>query len=226
MSPPTIHASAASNRRDSRPLSGGGSSRDVSGGGALSIEGSGQFWWETASIAITAGTGVTERAVMSRVAAVAVALWWAVLFFGVIDLHVGIDPSQYPSFSQFVVVETSWGLLYSVLLPVPLIAWAAPARRVGGTAGRRGRRGGAGDRCGASGLGSDVVSLVVAASASFPRMWRPRPHWSMSRLGCMTPALWPVDALLAIGLGGAGCCTRGTSWRRHEAVSVTTTPGG
>ena len=101
------------------------------------------------------------------------------LFFGVIDLHVGIDPSQYPSFSQFVVVETSWGLLYSCLLPVPLIAWAL--RPVGWVGPQVVAVAGAVLVTGvaAAAWGQVFVSFVVAASASFPRMWRPRPHWSM-----------------------------------------------
>lgn len=46
------------------------------------------------------------------------------LFFGIIDFLVAIIPSQFPEFMPFVVLETSWGLLYTFLLPVPLIAWA------------------------------------------------------------------------------------------------------
>jgi hypothetical protein len=169
-------------------------------------------------MATTAGSGIAERAVASRAAAVAVALCWAVLFFGIIDLLVGIVPSQYPDFSQFVVVETSWGLLYSCLIPVPLIAWAvrpvgwvgpqivavATAVLVAGVT--------------AAAWGQVFVSFVVAASASFPRMWRPRPHWSVSRL-LMTPALWPVDALLVIGLGGA-------FWHAWDALEAARSPVG
>ncbi len=44
--------------------------------------------------------------------------------------------------------------------------------------------------------------LPVAASAAFPRMWRPKPKWSMRRL-VTTPAFWPVDALAALALGAA-----------------------
>jgi len=159
-----------------------------------------------------AGSGTTERALASRAAAVAVALWWAVLFFGVIDLLVGIVPSEFPDFSQFVVVETSWGLLYTCLVPVPLIAWALrPARWVGPqivavaaavlVAGVT-----------AAAWGQVFVAFVVAASAAFPRMWRPRPRWSEGRL-LVTPAFWPVDALLAIGLGGA-------LWHAWDAVET------
>jgi hypothetical protein len=58
------------------------------------------------------------------VGAVAVAAVWAVFFFGIIDLLVAIIPSDFPDFMPFVILETSWGLLYTFLLPVPLIAWA------------------------------------------------------------------------------------------------------
>src|SRR5262245_37786502 len=78
--------------------------------------------WDDARVAATGET--TGRAVGARAAAVAAALWWSVLFFGLIDLSVGIIPDEYPDFLDFVAVETSWGLLYTVLVPVPLIAWA------------------------------------------------------------------------------------------------------
>jgi hypothetical protein len=153
-------------------------------------------------MATTVGNGIRGRAVASRAAAIGVALWWAVLFFGVIDLLVGIIPSEYPDFSQFVVVETSWGLLYSCLVPVPLIAWALrPAGWMGpqvvAVAAAVLATG-----VTAAAWGQVFVSLLVAASASFPRMWQPRQHWSVGRL-LVTPAIWPVVALLAIGLGGA-----------------------
>jgi hypothetical protein len=57
---------------------------------------------------------------------------WAVFFFGIIDFLVAIVPSEFPEFMPFVVLETSWGLLYTFLLPVPLMAWAVrPAGWVG-----------------------------------------------------------------------------------------------
>ena len=164
----------------------------------------------------TAGSGATERAAGSRAAAVAVALWWAVLFFGVIDLLVGIVPSEYEDFSQFIVVETSWGLLYTCLISFPLIAWALrPVRWVGPqivavaaailVAGVT-----------AAAWGQALLAFVVAASAAFPRMWRPRPRWSEARL-LVTPAFWPLDALLLIGLGGA-------LWHAWDAVETARSP--
>lgn len=83
-------------------------------------------------MATTAGLGTADRAVGSRVGASVVALTWAVCFFGIIDFLVAIIPSEFPDFMPFVVLETSWGLLYTFLLPMLL-------DRVGGSAGRVGR---------------------------------------------------------------------------------------
>jgi hypothetical protein len=60
--------------------------------------------------------------VIARVLAAVFSLLWAVLFFGIIDLLV--VPIQDDRFYEYYVVETGWGLLYTVLVPVPLIAWA------------------------------------------------------------------------------------------------------
>ena len=153
-------------------------------------------------MATTAGLGTADRAVGSRLGAGVVALIWAVFFFGIIDFLVAIIPSEFPDFMRFVVLETSWGLLYTFLLPVPLIAWAvrpvgwvgpqvagiAVAVLVAGIA--------------APAWGQLFVALLVAASAAFPRMWRPPPRWSLSR-PLVTPAFWPVDALGALAMGAA-----------------------
>jgi hypothetical protein len=119
---------------------------------------------------------------------------------GIIDFLVAIIPSEFPSFIPFVVLETSWGLLYTFLLPMPLIAWAVrPAGWVGpqvaviaaavlaaGVA--------------AAAWGQVFVALLVGASAAFPRMWRPWPKWSL-RNPLARPAFWPVDALVALAMG-------------------------
>jgi hypothetical protein len=60
--------------------------------------------------------------VRPRVLAVVFALFWAVLFFGVIDLLVVVIQDEV--FYEHYIVEAGWGLLYTVLVPVPLIAWA------------------------------------------------------------------------------------------------------
>ena len=131
-----------------------------------------------------------------------VALIWAFFFFGIIDFLVAIIPSEFPEFMPFVVLETSWGLLYTFLLPMPLIAWAvrpvgwvgpqvagiAVAVLIAGIA--------------APAWGQVFVALLVAMSAAFPRMWRPAPRWSLRRT-IETPAFWPVDALVALALATA-----------------------
>lgn len=40
-------------------------------------------------------TARANRALGSRLAAIALALWWATAFFGVIDLLVGVIPSEF-----------------------------------------------------------------------------------------------------------------------------------
>ncbi len=156
-------------------------------------------------MAIAVGTESADRALGSRVGAVVVALWWAGPFFGIVDLLVGIIPSKFPDeydWTSTSVTSTSWGLLFAVLVPVPLIAWAvrptgwvgpqvvavAAAVLVAGLA--------------AVAAGQVFVASLVAASAAFPRMWRPRPEWSIRRL-VTTPAFWPVDALVALAFGAA-----------------------
>jgi hypothetical protein len=136
------------------------------------------------------------------VGASVVALIWAVFFFGIIDFLVAIIPSEFPDFMPFVVLETSWGLLYTFLLPMPLIAWAVrPAGWVGpqvaGIAAAVLVAGVA-----ALAWGQVFVALLVGASAAFPRMWRPAPRWSLRR-PLATPAFWPVDALVAVAMGAA-----------------------
>jgi hypothetical protein len=131
-----------------------------------------------------------------------VALIWATFFFGIIDFLVAIIPSEFPDFMPFVVLETSWGLLYTFLLPMPLIAWAVrPAGWVGpqvaGIAVAVLLAGIA-----APALGQVFVALLVAASAAFPRMWRPVSRWSLRR-AFATPAFWLVDALVALAMAAA-----------------------
>ena len=50
--------------------------------------------------------------------------------------------------------------------------------------------------------GQVFVPFLVAASAAFPRMWRPWPRWSLIR-PLAKPAFWPVDALVALAMGAA-----------------------
>jgi len=162
----------------------------------------GVFAWDAELMAMPDRTSRGDRAVWSRLGAVALALWWATGFFGVIDLLVGITPLEFPGFEPFVVVETSWGLLFTALVPMPLIAWAvrpvgwvgpqvlavAAAVMVAGIA--------------ATAWGQVLVAVLVAACAGFPRMWRPRPDLSIRRVALSRP-FWPVDALVVVGLTAA-----------------------
>ena len=59
-------------------------------------------------MAIPDRTDRANRALGSRLGAVVLALLWATAFFGVIDLLVGVIPTEFPEFAPFVVVETSW----------------------------------------------------------------------------------------------------------------------
>ena len=63
-----------------------------------------------------------------RVAAVAAAGVWGVFYFGVIDLLV--VPIQDTQFDAFYLVETGWGLLYTVLVGVPLVLFAVRPQSV------------------------------------------------------------------------------------------------
>lgn len=156
-------------------------------------------------MADTSNAGRGDRALGQRIGALVVALFWAVPFFGIIDLLVGVVPDRFPDeydWTSLVVISTSWGLLYAVLIPVPLVAWAvrpmawvgpqvvviAAAILVSGLV--------------APAPGQVAVALLVAASGAFARMWRPRPAWSVRRL-LLGRAFWPVHALLVLGLAAA-----------------------
>ncbi len=61
--------------------------------------------------------------------AVLLALFWALPWFGLIDLLVVVEQDQL--FAQDYLMESGWGLLYVVLVTVPLVALAwRPGRRV------------------------------------------------------------------------------------------------
>ncbi|WP_062523161.1 hypothetical protein [Demequina silvatica] len=65
-----------------------------------------------------------RRRLPARIAAALLALFSLVPFFGLVDLSVSIAPSLYPDFADLIVLEATWGLLFSLLVPVPLLAWA------------------------------------------------------------------------------------------------------
>ncbi|MET1059308.1 MAG: hypothetical protein ABWX84_06905 [Nocardioides sp.] len=150
---------------------------------------------------MAATSHVPDRTVVQRVGAVAVALFWVLPFFGLIDFMQSVITDVSPDLLTFVVLSTSWGLLYLCLLPVPLIAWSVQpfgwvgpqvlaigaAVLVAGVA--------------AAAWGQVFVALLITASAGFPGMWRPTPRWSLRLL--LRGALWPVDVLVLVGLVAA-----------------------
>ena len=72
--------------------------------------------------------GPLTTGIWVRVAAVAAAVVWGVFYFGVIDLLV--VPIQDTQFDSFYLVETGWGLLYTVLVALPLVLFALRPRVV------------------------------------------------------------------------------------------------
>jgi len=142
----------------------------------------------------------TERAqsgVATRVAAVLVGLFWATVFFGIIDLSV-VPDNDVESYEHYL-LATGWGLLFTFLVPLPLLSWAA--RPQGWNGPQLVAIAAVLLLTGVVALapGQVLVAALVAGSAAFPGMWRPRPHWSARALA--RPAYWPLDALLAMGLG-------------------------
>jgi hypothetical protein len=121
-------------------------------------------------------------------------------------------------------VATSWGLLYAVLVPVPLIAWAV---RPAGWVGPQVAAVAAGVLVAgfaAPAAGQIFAALLVAASCAFPRMWLPRPRWSMRQLASNSK-FWPTDVLVALGLV-AGLVHAWDVLGPHVAARLTTTTPG
>ena len=119
--------------------------------------------------------------VAARVVAVVAALFWGVLFFGIIDLLV--VPSQEEEFFESYLLDTGWGLLYTVLVMLPLVIWAvrpdrdvflqqvlagAAAVLLGGLA--------------ALALGQVCVAGLLAGSAVLPAALAGRPLWPVREL--------------------------------------------
>jgi hypothetical protein len=66
--------------------------------------------------------------VAARVLAVAGALFWGILWFGLIDLLVVVLQDE--RFHEDYLFESGWGLLYLLLVTVPWSCWpSGPARR-------------------------------------------------------------------------------------------------
>lgn len=149
---------------------------------------------------VTLDPGRADRAVVARVGAVFVALFWATVFYGIIDLSV--VPDNDVGFYRHYLLETGWGLLFTFLVPLPLLSWAV--RPQGWNAPQLAAIAAAILLAGLLGSapGQVVVAGLVAGSAAFPRMWRPWPRWSVRR-ALTRPAYWPLDAVVAVGTGAA-----------------------
>lgn len=81
---------------------------------------------------MSTGASVRRSATRSRVArcvAAVSALFWAVFFFGVIDLLVPV--LQTPGFYAAYLLETGWGVLYTFFVAVPLLALSIVPRSPG-----------------------------------------------------------------------------------------------
>ena len=146
--------------------------------------------------AATPEPGTDDGFVGARVGAAVAALIWAIMFFGVIDLSV--VPDQDREFYDYYLLETGWGLLFTFLVPLPLLFWAV--RPQGWNGPQVAVIGAAVLFTGLAGLapGQVFVAGLVAGSAAFPYMWRPRPRWSVRR-ALARPGYWPLDALVTGG---------------------------
>ena len=71
---------------------------------------------------------VGTNTVAARAVAAGSALFWAVLFFGLIDLAVPIDRT--PGFYEAYLLETGWGVLYTFLVGGAFVALVARPRMV------------------------------------------------------------------------------------------------
>jgi hypothetical protein len=102
--------------------------------------------------------------VPARAVAVAGAFFWGFLFFGLIDLLV---PLQDPEFYDSYLLETGWGLLFAVLVAVPLIASAMRPR--------------------CSELASQVA--VASAAVAVPAIFTPAPEQLLVAVGLLFTCL-------------------------------------
>ncbi|TWG82280.1 hypothetical protein L603_000300000160 [Cellulosimicrobium cellulans J34] len=66
------------------------------------------------------------RLLAARAVAVVAALFWGVLFFGLVDLATVVLQDE--RFARHYLVEAGWGLLYTGLAMLPLLAWAVRPR--------------------------------------------------------------------------------------------------
>jgi hypothetical protein len=67
--------------------------------------------------------------VLLRAAAVLLAAFWAVIFFGLIDLSVPFDAANRQEFSAELMLDTGWGIFVTVLVAAPLLVWSVRPNR-------------------------------------------------------------------------------------------------
>lgn len=67
--------------------------------------------------------GGTVRRLLARIVAACAAVFWGVFFFGLIDFLTPFTGGE--EFAAHYLIETGWGLLYLVLVTVPLVVLAA-----------------------------------------------------------------------------------------------------
>src|SRR6476660_6802213 len=137
---------------------------------------------------------------LARTVAAIAALFWSVLFFGLIDLLV--VPLQDASFSAYYVLETSWGLLYTALVAWPLLMFVVHARwwiflHIAGASGCAILIVGLIGRI----PGQVVAGALVTLSAAVPLVLSMRSLWPATR-----PRLraWPVIPLVLATIAGLG----------------------
>jgi hypothetical protein len=126
-----------------------------------------------------------------RVVGIVAAIFFAVLFFGIVDLTTAIGQTE--GFYEVYLLETGWGLLYTVLLPATLLMWAVhPFRRllpqqVFGVAVAMFVTG-----LLAQAPGQLLVSLVIAAVAAVPSFFLGTSVWRLDGLSVRGASRWLV----------------------------------
>jgi len=77
--------------------------------------------WDSSSSTDGKEGSAAGQVIAVRVISLAAALFWGVLFFGITDLLV--VPDQDERFYEHYLLETGWGLLYTMLVMAPLVFW-------------------------------------------------------------------------------------------------------
>ena len=156
------------------------------------------------SSAASAQSGVRDRRLRAtRVVAAAAAFGWGFFFFGLIDLLVVVIQDE--AFFDAYLLETGWGLLYTVLVAVPLVALAVRPRSpvllrqllaVSAAVAVTAVVTPAWPQL-VPGAGL-LATVIVLARLSRQRAWSPR-DWSLRHAGPVSGALVLVAVIGAVG---------------------------